>query len=62
MASILRSDVVITCSDYEYFRLKTQLNIHHAELITFFHETPEEVIDPKEIRFEKRKNFVWIGN
>lgn len=45
MASMLRSDLVITCSDYEYMRLKTKLNIHHVALLTFFHETPPAEID-----------------
>ncbi|KAL4430412.1 hypothetical protein ABPG74_013262 [Tetrahymena malaccensis] len=62
MASMLRSDLVITCSDYEYFRLKNHLNIHNTELLTFFHETPSLQIDEKEMNFQKKKNFVWIGN
>lgn len=62
MASILRSDVVITCSDYEHFRMKNYLNIHNTELLTFFHETPSSEINPREMNFEKKKNFVWIGN
>lgn len=49
MASMLRSDVVITCSDYEYLYLKNKLNMHNVELLTFFHETPAAVSEGKEM-------------
>ena len=37
IASMLRSDLVTTCSDYELIKLRKEFNIPNCELITFFY-------------------------
>ena len=63
LASIYRSDLVITCSDYEEFLLKSYYKIENTALITFFQT---ELNDPehaeKHRNFETRRHFVWLGN
>lgn len=70
LASYLRSDLVLTCSEYEQFLLKNHFGVN-SELVTFFYpsdfkeplnlEDPEEK-EHKEYGFHQRKNFVWLGN
>ena len=63
LASIYRSDLVITCSDYEEYLLRNYYNIHHTALITFFKSELYEYERKQKLKtFDIRKHFVWIGN
>lgn len=63
LASMYRSDLVITCSDYEQYLLKNYYNIGHTALITFFQTELYDLDRRKKLKtYEKRKNFAWIGN
>lgn len=65
LASIFRSDLVITCSDYEQYILKNHFNIEHTSLITFFYSNlfDNSNLNPvNHFDFDLRKHFVWLGN
>ena len=63
LASMLRSDLVVTCSDYELLLLREKYKINHAELLTYFSTTMDIYQEREKLsQYERRKNFVWIGN
>ena len=63
LASIYRSDLVVTCSDYEEYLLRHYYNIKHTALITFFKSELYDLDRKKKLKtWNIRKNFVWLGN
>lgn len=63
LASMYRSDLVITCSDYEQFLLKHHYNISSTALITFFQTELDEPENKNKVKtYDNRRNFVWLGN
>ena len=65
LSSIFRSDLVFLTSDFEFRFLTKNYNLKNLFLSRFYYN-PEEFEQNEEIlnkiTFEKRKNFVWIGN
>lgn len=60
--SMLRSDLVLTNSDYEYMLLRNKFNIQHTELITYFYPLSEfSAASDKNLKFAERKHFFWMG-
>ncbi len=63
LASIIRSDHIITCSDYEQMLLQERYKINSVGLNTFFYLNDEnDESEKKNFSFGERKNFVWIGS
>lgn len=63
MASIKRSDMVFTCSDYEHMLLKETYNIPNTELLTFFYglsQLNQQI--PKNLPPQERRHICMIGN
>ena len=61
LASFYRSDLILFCSDYEKYMAEKHYDIPSTGLVSFFYPR-NSVIDPSIRTFERRKNFVWIGN
>jgi hypothetical protein len=62
LASIIRSDHIITCSDYEQMLLQEKYKVNNVGLSTFFYLSGEIAENDKKLyNFSDRKNFVWIG-
>ena len=59
-ASMVRSDLVVTCSDFEQQLLRERYRLPHVELLTFFNEGARADKRLQDLR--RRRNFVWIGN
>lgn len=64
LASMYRSDLILTCSDYEEYILKKHFKIENTALITFFYSDLKKKDENYEDKydFDFRKHFVWIGN
>lgn len=63
LASMYRSDLVITCSDYEQYILKNYYNIDHTALITFFQTEVDELENRERVNtYDIRRHFAWLGN
>jgi O-antigen biosynthesis protein len=57
---MVRSDLILSCSDYEKYLLEKRYKLENVSLVTFFYDRIENKEKLKDIR--RRKNFVWIGN
>ena len=63
LASIHRSDLILTSSDYEEFILKSMYNINHTALITFFHMEVKNKENYERLKnFDFRRHYLWLGN
>ena len=63
LASIIRSDHIITCSDYEQMILQEKYKTNNVGLNTFFYfdENKLDNNNKNMYNFDERRNFVWIG-
>ena len=65
LSSIFRSDLVFLTSDFEYRFLTQNYNLKNLYLSRFIYDPDDfnnNELNLDQRNFEKRKNFVWIGN